>query len=88
MHEDLLAVFDAIFDQGEAPGMIRPRIVCAVSPNGSTCVMRLHGEGVAVDPLAEHYEPAGLVLPMTIVVVDQRNEAAKLVLDAKGLTSH
>jgi hypothetical protein len=39
--------------------------------------------------LAEHTEGAGFRLPMTIVVVDRKNEAAKITIDTTGkITRH
>jgi hypothetical protein len=70
-----------IFDHCAGQGMVLPWIVCSASPNGSTLVMRLIGGGADPDVLAEHYEPQGFVLPMTIMVLDQHNEAAKVVLE-------
>jgi hypothetical protein len=81
MLEDLHDAFMGIYDHCADQGMVLPWIVCSVSPNGSTLVMRMHGDGTPVDVLAEHYEPQGVVLPMTIMVLDQRNEAAKVVLE-------
>jgi hypothetical protein len=59
-------------------GMVMPFIVCAVSPNGSVVVSRV-GAGDA-EPLAEHHEPRGFSVPMTIVVVDQENKTAKATI--------
>src|SRR5262249_21994440 len=73
-----------IYDQCEERGMELPFIVCSVSPNGSALVLRVKGDGSPADVLAEHFEPAGFVLPMTIAIVDQRNEAARVTLNAPG----
>ena len=59
-------------------GMVMPFIVCAVSPNGSVVVTRV-GSGDA-EPLAEHYEAHGFSVPMTIMIVDQENTAAKATI--------
>jgi hypothetical protein len=36
------------------------------------------------ETLAEYFEDEGFVLPMTIAVVDQRNEAIKVTIAASG----
>jgi hypothetical protein len=37
-----------------------------------------------VQLLAEHTEGGGFTLPMTMVVVDRKNEAAKITIDTTG----
>jgi hypothetical protein len=65
-------------------GMEPPFITCTVSPNGSVLAVRVKGDETPNEPLAEHYEKPGFLLPMTIVVVDQRNEAARVTIAASG----
>jgi hypothetical protein len=68
-------------------GMVLPYIVSAISPNGNVTVVRMDGENV--DVLAEHYEGGGSRLPMTITVVDQKNEAVRVTVGPKrSLTYH
>ena len=69
-------------------GMQMPFIACALSPNGGVYCMRVHGGGVAPDILAKHFEPEGFRVPMTIVVVDQNNEAARIAIEAEGIQFH
>jgi hypothetical protein len=64
-------------------GMRTPLIMCGISPNGSVCAMRWT-EGQDPEPLAEHFEPEGFRLPMMLVVLDQRNEAVRIVFTASG----
>jgi hypothetical protein len=73
-----------IFERCSERGFVLPWIVCSVSPNGSVCVTRIHGSGKAGECLAEHYEAKGFRLPMTIAIVDQRNEAARVTLWRSG----
>lgn len=73
-----------VFDHCEADGLVLPWIVTALAPNGSVLVVRMRGDGTPADVLAEHYEGGVFIAPMTIVVLDQRNEAAKVVIEATG----
>ena len=43
--------------------------------------MRINAKGMPGDVLAEHLEPEGFQLPMTIVVVDQRNAVANVKIE-------
>jgi hypothetical protein len=61
-------------------GMRLPLIACAVSPNGAVLCMRVNGGGAAPDILAEQFEPGGFRLPMTCMVLDQNNEAARVTV--------
>lgn len=69
-----------IFDKCEERGMQVPFIVCAVSPNGSMVCARVYRDGGGPDILAEHFEAEGYRLPMTCMVVDQNNEAARVTI--------
>jgi hypothetical protein len=62
-------------------GMFLPYIVSGISPNGSVTVIRMDGENVEV--LAEHYEGGGFQLPMTITVIDQKNEAVRITINSE-----
>ena len=75
--------FGEVFKQCEESGMVAPFVGCAISPNGSVIALRMDGKSDA-QVLAEHTEGAGFRLPMTIVVVDRKNEAAKITIDTTG----
>jgi hypothetical protein len=79
LSDALAEVLEQCLDRGMQP----PLIMVAVSPNGSVSVTRWP-EGHDPEPLAEYFEPAGFALPMTLVVVDQRNEAVRVVFTAAG----
>jgi hypothetical protein len=64
-------------------GMRPPLIMCAISPNGSVIVCRF-SENPEPQNLAEHFEGGGFALPMTLVVLDQRNDAVRVTLNAQG----
>ena len=74
-----------IFDQCEARGFVPPFIVCTVSAIGDALVVRANGDGTPADVLADHFKSGDdFEPPFTIVVVDQRNEAARLPVTAAG----
>jgi hypothetical protein len=52
-----------------------------VSPNGCTTVMRITVKGMPGEVLAEHLEPEGFQLPMSIVVVDRHNAVANVTIE-------
>jgi uncharacterized protein (DUF302 family) len=79
--EDFDETLNEIFERCDEQGMELPWIVCLVSPNGGTMVMRITAKGMPGDVLAEYLEPEGLRLPMTIVVVDQRNVVATVRIE-------
>ena len=79
---DLDETLQEIFGQCHEQGMELPWIVCLVSPNGCTMVMRINAKGMPGDVLAEYLEPEGFQLLMTIVVVDQRNAVANVKIEA------
>ena len=60
-----------------------PFVACAISPNGSVIALRMDGKSDA-QVLAAHTEGAGFRLPMTIVVVDRKNDSAKITIDTTG----
>jgi hypothetical protein len=45
--------------------------------------IRAHGRG-NTNVLAKHFEPKGVQLPMTIMVLDQQNTAIRVTIDPKG----
>jgi hypothetical protein len=67
-------------------GMEPPFVLCSISPNGSLLGMRISDKG-HTELLAEHFEPEGFRLPMTIVVLDQKNNGFRMVLDGTGKTT-
>jgi GTP cyclohydrolase II len=73
-----------VFERCHEQGLELPWIVCLVSPNGCTTVMRIHSKEMPGDVLAEHLEPEGFQLPMTIVVVDQRNVVVNVRIEVSG----
>ena len=80
--------FGDVFKHCEESGMVVPFVACAISPNGSVIALRMDGES-DTQVLAEHTEGAGFSLPMTIVVVDRKNGAAKITIDTTGkMTRH
>jgi hypothetical protein len=66
-------------------GMKLPFIVCAISPNGCIQVFRFKGPGTEMEVLAESDPDARFGPPMTVVVLDQHNDAAKLVMEPENL---
>ena len=80
---DLSNLLAELLDQCAEDGMVFPFIVCGISPNGSVCVSRIDGVG-GTQILAEYTEPPGFKVPMTIVVVDQNNTAARITIDHEG----
>jgi hypothetical protein len=75
--------FAQIMRQCKQNGMVRPFIICAASPNGSVLAIRADGRGNS-EILAQHFEPKGVQLPMTIMVLDQQNRAVRVTIDPKG----
>src|SRR6516164_2777571 len=77
--------FGDVFKQCDESGMV---VAFAISPNGSVIALRMDGKSDA-QVLAAHTEGAGIRLPMTIVVLDRKNEAAKITIDTTGkITRH
>ena len=83
MDDDLKELIAEVLEECERRGLCLPLILCGISPNGSIIGVRLTGEGSA-QTLAEHFEDEGFALPMTIVVVDRDNEAARITVTASG----
>jgi hypothetical protein len=82
--QDFDETLNAVFERCSAQGLELPWIVCLVSPNGCTTVMRMHDKEMPGDVLAEHLEPEGFQLPMTIVVVDRHNVVANVRIEVSG----
>ncbi len=83
---DLTDSIAVVLKQCRDDGMVPPFTLCAVSPNGSVYVSRFVSGHV--QPLAEHYEDRGFSVPMTIVVLDQENTAAKMTLEPDAIAHH
>jgi hypothetical protein len=66
-----------------ARGMTMPFIVVAASKNGSVAAFRFR-DGEA-DYLVEHFVDRSFVAPVTIMVLDQNDEVARVTLEAKGV---
>lgn len=45
------------------------------------------GDGLTATPLAEHYDQAGFVLPINIMIADQRGEAVRVTVTHEGPTT-
>ena len=56
---DLDETLQEVFERCHEQGMELPWIVCLVSPNGCTMVMRINAKGMPGNVLAEHLEPEG-----------------------------
>jgi hypothetical protein len=59
-------------------GMQPPLIIVAMNLNGSVLVTRWPKEDGDPETLAEHVEAGGFRLPMTFVILDQRNEVLRV----------
>jgi len=82
---DFSVMLSEIFVECEVRGMKLPFVVCAVRPNGSVIALRVHGyDGKDPDILVEHTEGGIFQPPITIMVLDQTNEAVKITISAKG----
>jgi hypothetical protein len=80
--DDFSKMLGKILRQCVELGMKLPFIVASISPNGSCLVVRMDGESPKT--LAEHYEPGGFRLPMTIVVIKQDNQAVRISIEKDG----
>jgi hypothetical protein len=76
--EELTEILAEVFERCISDGMHLPFVVCAVAPNGSLLAMRMHGDGMKRDMLAEHFEDSVFKLPMTVMVIDRGNEAVRV----------
>jgi len=87
MDSNLADLLVKVLKNCEAEGMVRPYIVCAISPNGTVFCSRVLANA-DTEVLVEHYEPGGFKLPMTVVVLDQENTAAKAIIQPGGAISY
>ena len=85
--EALTTALREIFEQCARRGMVTPFVVVAASKNGSVLALRVSGEDVP-DVLAEHYEGSMFSLPITIMVLDQTAEAARVTFAAERTHWH
>jgi hypothetical protein len=85
---DLSETLARIVDECAQDGMALPFIVCAASPNGSVLVTRkMNASHTQV--LAQHFENGGLKIPMSVMVLDQKNKAVRIVVDEDAtITRH
>ena len=88
MDADLLERLNEIFGRCLETELKLPWILWAVSPaSGRTAVLRIHGAGKPYEVLAGDPEVEDFALPLTIVVVDQRNEILPARIEASGETT-
>ena len=80
--DELVEWMTDVLNNCHRTGMILSYIVSSTSPNGSVIVVRVDGENV--DVLAEHYEDGAFRLPMTIAVIDQKNEVVLVTVGSKS----
>jgi hypothetical protein len=80
--EELQDLIDTALQKCGERGMRPPFIMCVISPNGS--ILALRATGTEVDHLAEHFEGGAMTVPMTIVVLDQDNKAARITIEKAG----
>jgi hypothetical protein len=85
--DDLQELIVEVLEECKRRGMRLPLILCGISRNGSTISARLTGEDSA-EILTEYVAAEGFVLPMTVVVIDQDNEAARVTVTASGRFWH
>jgi hypothetical protein len=58
-------------------------MMCTISPNGSVLAGRMDSIG-CVKILAQHSEPDGFKVPLSLVLVDQNNAVARITIDHTG----
>jgi hypothetical protein len=69
-------------------GMVLPFIVCMVSPNGSAVIVRFTKPGMPMETLSKHVEDGGFGAPLTIIILDQENEAVRVEVSEAGVSHH
>lgn len=84
---DLTNRINEMFKRCEEEGMVFPVIVCTISPNGSVLASRIDNFGCA-KVLAQHSEPDGFRVPLSLVLVDQNNAVARITIDHAGNIVH
>jgi hypothetical protein len=81
--DDLTNRMNEMFKRCEKEGMVFPLITCTISPNGSVLASRMDSIGCA-KILAQHSEPDGFKVPLSLVLVDQNNAVARITIDHAG----
>jgi hypothetical protein len=81
--DDLNAALSEVVTECVREGMRPPFIVVAISPNGSTCILRTDGHSTS-ETLVNHIEGNGPSYPITVVVVDQDNKKVSLTVTAQA----
>jgi hypothetical protein len=84
---DLSETLTQVIDECAKGGMASPFIVCAASPNGSVLAMRMINGGPP-NILTKHDANGGLKIPMSVMVLDQKNKAVRIIIDEDGMTRH
>jgi hypothetical protein len=84
---DLTHRINEMFKRCEKEGMVFPLIMCTISPNGSVLASRMNSIGCA-KILAQHSEPDGFKVPLSLVLVDQNNAVARITIDHAGNIVH
>jgi hypothetical protein len=85
--DNLTNRINEMFKQCEKEGMVFPLIMCTISPNGSVLASRMDSIGCA-KILAQHSEPNGFMVPLSLVLVDQNNAVARITIDHAGNIVH
>lgn len=88
MMEDMTAALAAILQECEHIGMVPPFVLVAASRNGSVVAVWAPRDGRDSEVLAEHYEALGFLAPITCMVLDQNNEAARVTIEVGKVTYH
>jgi hypothetical protein len=73
-------------------GMKPPFVVAMVGSNGGVFCLRYDrneaGDGLEATPLSEHGDPGDFALPISMMIVDQTGEAARVRIAPDGATYH
>jgi len=78
MKDELAEHLAGILSACEERGMQLPFIFCAASRNGSVVCIRMAADEDTV--LAQHFEPEGLIAPISCMVLDQTGEEVRLTI--------
>jgi hypothetical protein len=84
---DLTNRINEMFKGCQEEGMVFPVIMCTISPNGSVLASRIDTFGCA-RILAQHSEPNGFRVPLSLVLIDQNNAVARITIDHAGNIVH
>jgi hypothetical protein len=85
--DDLTNRINEMFKRCEKEGMVFPLVMCTISPNGSVLASRVDSIGCA-KILAQHSEPDGFKVPLSLILVDQNNAVARITIDHAGNIVH